>query len=406
MKYRNPDLANNMLPTLAQIKSYVKKAIVEDKQYRDVRPLMSLLQKLPQVDSRMFAVQQTRKLAIFGFPYTIQFPKDAKPDSTDLKRLEQIKRRFSKSKMQSLFNVVGNGNIFGMAATRLKWDNTGSDYGTMVTAKKNLELTELDYDLDNDLNMIHVITNLNSTQQKVDLDPDIYFIIKNNAFDGITDDFPGGLARINFIISWLKYSDFFNWASANEKFGDPITIAQYDKNKTDPKDLDEIDKGLEDLGTAARARFSKDIELKFIEAMRSGIVDMHDKFVQAVNTELAISYLGQNLTTEVKGGSYAATESQNQVRMDYLYADIMKAQDDVSEQYLVKDWKMNYNDEPKNGYPELHINTDEVPDFESFARNYEALKAADPSMKFIKKEVYEKTGWTPPKAGTPAEELI
>jgi phage gp29-like protein len=43
--------------------------------------------------------------------------------------------------------------------------------------------------------------------------------------------------------------------------------------------------------------------------------------IKSANTVIAISHLGQNLTTEVDGGSYAATLAHGTVRQDYLASD-------------------------------------------------------------------------------------
>lgn len=85
-KYKNADLQNNLLPTLAQMKKYIKNAIQTDAQYRDVRQLMSFLQRLPQVDSYLLGLMQTRKIAMLGFPYTIKFPEDIKVDASEEKK--------------------------------------------------------------------------------------------------------------------------------------------------------------------------------------------------------------------------------------------------------------------------------------------------------------------------------
>ena len=44
-------------------------------------------------------------------------------------------------------------------------------------------------------------------------------------------------------------------------------------------------------------------------------------FLERLDTCIAIFLLGQNLSTEVKGGSFAAAVAQNRVRLDYLAAD-------------------------------------------------------------------------------------
>jgi phage gp29-like protein len=49
--------------------------------------------------------------------------------------------------------------------------------------------------------------------------------------------------------------------------------------------------------------------------------DTFEKILDKIDTAIAVRLLGQNLTTEVSGGSFAATRAHERVRQDYLEAD-------------------------------------------------------------------------------------
>ena len=393
MKYKNGHLSNSLLPTLAQIKKYIQQAtITDDLKTRDIRPLMSFLQRLPAADRFFLGLIQTRKVAVLGFPYTIKFPDDANIPESELAKLEQMKLRFVRSNIQKIFPSIMNGIIFGMSAVNLEWNNM-KGFGSMVVKKKNLELTELDFSFE-DNTSLDLITTTTSGFTREQLDPDTHIFVRYNPLEGIDNDFPGSFARSNMIYVWLKYTDSFNWASANEKWGDPLVVAQYDKERTQAEDLTTIQTGLQNLGTAGKAMFSKDIELKFIEAMRSGITDMHEKFINSINDEMSVSILGQTLTTQMQNiGSFAAAKVHEFVRKDILWSDIIEFQNILTTQYVVKDWLLNYG-EPKYGYPEFVFLTDEIEDKESNARVFETLKSTDPTLRFPKEELEKKTGFT------------
>jgi phage gp29-like protein len=53
--------------------------------------------------------------------------------------------------------------------------------------------------------------------------------------------------------------------------------------------------------------------------------------LESCKTEVAIAILGQNLTTEVKGGLYAAAESHMAVRQDIIYGDKKLVEDTFNE---------------------------------------------------------------------------
>lgn len=396
MPYKNPDLKKSLTPTLDQLKKYVEKAINDDPKTRDVRPLMSYLQRLAHVDRKFLGLMQTRKFALLGFPYTINFPSDVPAPDAEKKKLEEIKNRFRAAQIHKLSNTIYNGIIFGMSATQLQWANDPR-YGTLVINKKSYPLTDLDFSFDNDL-LLDILTTDNNNRliSRNPIDPDTHIFMRYNPIEGIDNDYPGSYARSNMIHIWLKYSDFFNWSKANEKFGDPLTVAMYDKDRTSTDELAAIDAGLVSLGGAGKARFSKDIELKFIEAMRSGITDMHEKFIKAVDDETAVSLVGQSTTSaNDSGGSYAKALAGRQVSEDILWADIQLLDDCFSEQYVKRDYLLNYG-EPRDAYPVYQTLIDEKEDYESNARTFSELKLNNPNLSFKKDEVYKRTGWTIP----------
>lgn len=395
MIYTNGDLRNKLLPTLEQIRKYIRLATEKDLKYRDVRPLNSFLQKLPQVDRYYMGLMLARKIALLGFDYDIKFPDDVTVPDSESKRLAEVKTRFIKSKMHSTFNTIMNGILFGRSAVRLKWSKSDT-YNNMVEKKTNLEITELDFSFDNSDQLDLIRTNLNYNFSRIPLDPDIHLFVRYNPIDGICNDFIGSLAQTNMLYIWLKYTDYFNWSSANEKFADPLRYAQWKKG-TNPDEVAKVMAGLAQLGTDSYAGFSDDIQVKFLEALRTGITDMHKEFIAAVNTEMAVSVLGQTLTTDVKDvGSFAAAKVHNYVRQDILWGDIIEFQNILTDQYVHKDWDLNYG-EPKIGYPAFRFITDETPDYESNARVISEGKAA--GMKFKSDEAYKKIGYTKPETG-------
>lgn len=68
-----------------------------------------------------------------------------------------------------------------------------------------------------------------------------------------------------------------------------------------------------------------------------------EAFLKRVDTCIAIHYLGQNLSTEVSSGSFAAAKSQNRVRLDYLSADAQTISTAVREQVWMWWGRFNFD---------------------------------------------------------------
>lgn len=395
--YKNADLYNSQLPTIVQMQSYIRRADYITKDARDVRPLMSTLQRLMRVDLNLLGLIETRILAVLGFEFSIRMPDGITPNAEEEKRIAAMTTRFQQSKMSSLFRTILIGRIFGASATALTWKN--SDIGTRVIKKKSYDLTELDFDLDNDDGLINVETNTNTqAYTKTPLDPDLHVMVRHNPLEGIEKNFIGSLMRTNMIYSWIKYYDYWNWAKGNEKFADPMVWASYRKGAQETE-VNAVITGLEALGTDSRAAFSDDVKLQLLESMRTGSISAHKELVETIKSEQAISILGQTLTTDLQGkGSKAAAQVHNLVRADIMWGDILAAQEIVSNQYLMRDYLLNYG-QPAEAFPVLRFNTDEVEDVEVNARVFSEMKSADPNFKFKRDEVYRKIGFSKPVDG-------
>ncbi|MDD5061472.1 MAG: DUF935 family protein [Candidatus Marinimicrobia bacterium] len=391
--YNNPELVSKILPdTIGKVKDWNKLANYTELQYRDVRKLMSLMKRIIECDRYLFGLFQTRKLAILGFDYKIDFPTEFQKSASEEKQLEEIRLRYQTAKMRKLGDTIINGRLFGMAAVRLFWTNKTA-YGTIVTKKQDYDLTELDIDFDSD-GLVFIDTNKNSetfTRKKFE-NPEGHIFIRYNPMSGIDQYYVGSIARVNMIYCLLKYWEFWNWSKNNEKFADPLIYALY-KTGSDKTQVQPILEGLAKLGTDSYAAFSDNVKINLLEAMRNSSAEAHKALIDQINTEMAISVLGQQLTTEIgKVGSFAAAKVANFVRQDYLYADLLDSQD-ANDQYLIADYHLNYG-EPRNAYPVFTYNLDEKEDYESNARIIAELKMAGVPVK--RAEVYTKTGFTEP----------
>lgn len=126
------------------------------------------------------------------------------------------------------------------------------------------------------------------------------------------------------IVSWA-YRD---WARWSEKHGLPPLGAKVPAGERAQKATDAFLADLQQLATeptillpqGVKDQPSFDLEWKELKNWQSyqGFADLASK----VETNVAIGFLGQNLTTEVQGGSFAAARAHELVRQDVLAADL------------------------------------------------------------------------------------
>lgn len=122
------------------------------------------------------------------------------------------------------------------------------------------------------------------------------------------------LAKPWMIRQW-SYRDFARYC---EIHGFPIRKAIVPMDASD-KDKQRFMQGVANLGAETAMRCPQTNESKFDLELLEAKANSHAAFVamlDKVETSIAINILGQNLTTEVKGGSFAAAKVSDNIRGD------------------------------------------------------------------------------------------
>jgi phage gp29-like protein len=111
------------------------------------------------------------------------------------------------------------------------------------------------------------------------------------------------------------------WVMFTEKYGMPFMIGKHPRG-TSKEETDKLADMLESMIQDAIAVIPDDSSVEIMEAgSKSASADIYLKLLEYCNSEIAIALLGQNLTTQVKGGSYAAAESHMKIRKDIIESD-------------------------------------------------------------------------------------
>lgn len=155
---------------------------------------------------------------------------------------------------------------------------------------------------------------------------------------------PYGLAELSrcFWPITFKRGGLKFWVIFTEKYGMPFLIGKHPRG-TDEKDNDALLEKLEAMVQDAVAVIPDDSSVEFLESGRGGNASssqIYEKLIEMCKTEVSISILGQNLTTQVKGGSFAAAQSHMQVRSDIVHSDRKLVEKTLNE---LIGWVWSYN---------------------------------------------------------------
>ncbi len=132
--------------------------------------------------------------------------------------------------------------------------------------------------------------------------------------------FEGGLLRASVLLYVAQNLSFKDWLIYSQIAGMPVRVGRFEPG-TPEADKQELLRMLESLGTDAVAIFSKNVELSLVESR--GGERPYEPLQNYCNSEITILWLGQHLTTDLRGeGSRAAAEIHDRVREDLLVDDI------------------------------------------------------------------------------------
>jgi phage gp29-like protein len=155
-----------------------------------------------------------------------------------------------------------------------------------------------------------------------------------------------------------------------EKFGMPTVVGKYPPG-TDPAQqaalLDAIDAIQHDTGI----KVPDTMALELLEASRTGNAG-YQGLCDYFDRQISKAVLGQTLTTEVAGeGSYAASQTHNDVRQELVTADADMLCE-VLNATLVR-WIVDLNFGPQAAYPTLWLRTDPAEDLGALAARDKVL---------------------------------
>ena len=157
----------------------------------------------------------------------------------------------------------------------------------------------------------------------------------------------GGLVR-NLAGAWnFRQWTIRDWGRWSEVHGQPIKVAKVPEN-ADAEAKERFGREVANLGNESTIRTvdggeGRSFDVQFREPVGRAF-DSFDKQLNFANAAIAICVLGHNLTTEVKGGSFAAARIGDEVRTDIRAWDAQVVCSAFRDGILKRWAKWNYGD--------------------------------------------------------------
>lgn len=352
----------------------------------DVREQMELFEEMEEKDTHLFSQMQTRKLAVTGLDWEVQAFSDDERDKAvaafidaQLKGLENLDDIFI-----DILDAIGKG----VSIMEIEWgvDNNGAN---VIENIEYVHPKKLIWDYATD--EMKLCTR--EFPAGISLPENKFVVHRYKAKSGHTSR--AGILRV---VSWMylfKNYDIKDWVSFCEVFGMPLRLGKYSAaaSEDDKKALMEA---IYSLGTDAAGIVPDSTVIEFVESQKTTSVEIYEKLARYCDEQISKAVLGQTLSADSGGGSYAQGKVHNEVRHDLTVADA-KALAATIRRDVIRPL-VEYNFGYDTAIPFLLFNCREVEDQRETVDIYKIL-ACDMGLEIPKRHIYEKFNIPKPEDG-------
>ena len=259
-------------------------------------------------DSRVSAVVQSRKSAVQSMEW------DIIGEKTPQSEIDFHKEYLTTYKMEDVLSEILDAPLYGYKPFEIMWNSDGRRVVPVDFVGKPPRWFK--YGSENELRFLTARDMIYGEEL-----PENKFIVARHK---PTYDNPYGLPvlsacfwPVTFRKNGLKW-----WSVFIEKYGMPFLLAKAPAGERTER-ITEVADMLENMVQDAIAVVPSEYEVDIKEAASTGTgkTPAHKTYLDTMNMEISMAILGTNLTTEVSGGSYAASQSHMEVREDIIEGD-------------------------------------------------------------------------------------
>lgn len=162
----------------------------------------------------------------------------------------------------------------------------------------------------------------------------------------------GGLIRPALLL-WLYTSyTLSDWAEFLEAFGRPNVLGRFPASAS-PQQQEQLMRAVQTIATGGRAIMPEGMSID-INWGTARSTDGYERRADWLHRQISLLVLGQNLTTSVTSGSFAASKTHDTVRLDIAHADACVVDAALQNQLVRPLVDFNLGPPPDGRYPRLY----------------------------------------------------
>ena len=277
----------------------------------DVLRQAELFEEMEEKDPHLFSQLQTRKNAVTGLDYeVIPFDSD---DPRDKEIAEFVEAQLGgiegfEDIMLDLLDAIGKG----FAVSEIMWSY---DEGHVVVDDiRSRHQKRFFWDsVDDSFKM-----RTQEAPEGIELPKNKFIVHKYKARSGHPSR--AGVLRV---VAWMylfKNYTLKDWVAFCEVFGMPLRLGKYQPGASED-DKRALMQALVAIGADAAGIFPDGTAIEFVNTEKTSSTDLYERLARYCDEQVSKAILGQTLTSDSGGGSYAQSKTHNDVRHDLTVAD-------------------------------------------------------------------------------------
>jgi len=324
-------------------------AILTEAEEGDATRFLELAEDMEEKDLHYLAMLGVRKRAVAQLEITVEAATDSAADIAyaDLIR-EEVRRDNLEEVLVDILDAIGKG----YSVCELLWETSARQWRVRDMVWRDPRWFAFDREDGTTL-------RLREGASLLPLTPFKYITHFARAKSGLP--IRGGLARAAAWGFLFKSFSIKDWISFGEVFGQPYRVGKYHPSAT-PEDKRKLLAAVSNIGSDAAAIIPEGMMIEFIEAARTGSVDLYERICTYIDAQVSKAVLGQTLTSDVStaGGSLALGQVHNDVRGDIQRSDANQLAATLNRCLVRPLVDLNFG--PQQAYPRILLGvSDELP---------------------------------------------
>lgn len=327
----------------------------------DVYRQMQLFEEMEEKDPHLFSQLQTRKQAVTGLDWEVQ---PASEDAVDKEVAEWVKDQLEGLEnlngiMMDMLDAIGKG----VSVMEILW-GSDEDGQNVIEDIVRVHPKKLMWDAMTD--EMRICTEAHP--EGISLVHNKFVVHRYKAKSG-----HGARAGILRVVSWMylfKNYSLKDWVAFCEVFGMPLRLGKYDASAS-KDDKAALMQAIVSLGSDAAGIVPTSTSIEFVQARTTGTTDTYEKLARYCDEQISKAVLGQTLTSDSGGGSYAQSKTHDEVRHDLTVADAKALSMTIRRDIIGPLVEYNYG--PGVGIPLFEIDCGDPDDLVQAAQIYVEL---------------------------------